>query len=119
MSVYRNIGPLVCIWENKDADQLLGNRESDQRICIRYTDSTIPLLLKSEISSPLPSSVIVQPGLCQTWSETQKTGFLTTRLIFSGHSLYEISLCRVRLNLYEMTTSAIFCLLSDSFILDF
>ena len=24
----------------------------------------------------------VQPGLCQTWSETPKTGFLTTRLIF-------------------------------------
>ena len=23
----------------------------------------------------------VQPGLCQTWSETPKTGFLTTRLI--------------------------------------
>ena len=22
----------------------------------------------------------VQPGLCQTWSETPKTGFLTTRL---------------------------------------
>ena len=24
----------------------------------------------------------VQPGLCGTWSETPKTGFLTTRLIF-------------------------------------
>ena len=23
----------------------------------------------------------VQPGLCRTWSETPKTGFLTTRLI--------------------------------------
>ena len=27
------------------------NREADQRICFRYSDSTIPLLLKSEISS--------------------------------------------------------------------
>ena len=40
------------ICENKDADQLRGNREADQRLCFRYTDSTIPLLPKSEISSP-------------------------------------------------------------------
>ena len=40
-----------CICENKDADQLRGNREADQRLCFRYTDSTIPLLSKSEISS--------------------------------------------------------------------
>ena len=26
----------------------------------------------------------VQPGLCRTWSETPKTGFLTTRLILSA-----------------------------------
>ena len=37
--------------ENKDVDQLRGNREADQRLCFRYTDSTIPLLPKSEISS--------------------------------------------------------------------
>ena len=41
----------ICIGENKDADQLRGNREADQRLCLRYSDSTIPLLLKSEISS--------------------------------------------------------------------
>ena len=35
----------ICICENKDADQLRGNREADQRLCFRYTDSTIPLLL--------------------------------------------------------------------------
>ena len=40
-----------CICENKDADQLRGNREADQRLCFRYTDGTIPLLPKSEISS--------------------------------------------------------------------
>ena len=43
--------PAICICENKDADQLRGNREADQRLCFRYTDSTIPLLPKSEISS--------------------------------------------------------------------
>ena len=40
-----------CICVNKDADQLRGNREADQRLCFRYTDSTIPRLPKSEISS--------------------------------------------------------------------
>ena len=41
--------PIFCICENKDADQLRGNREADQRLCFRYIDSTIPLLSKSEI----------------------------------------------------------------------
>ena len=56
----------LCICENKDADQLRGNREADQRLCFRYTDSTIPLLPKSEISNLKPSSVAVQPGLCRS-----------------------------------------------------
>ena len=43
--------PTICIDENKGADQLRGDREADQRLCFRYSDSTIPLLLKSEISS--------------------------------------------------------------------
>ena len=43
--------PGFCICENKDADQLRGKREADQRLCSRYIDSTIPLLSKSEISS--------------------------------------------------------------------
>ena len=43
--------PDFCICENKDADQLRGNREADQHLCFRYIESTIPLLPKSEISS--------------------------------------------------------------------
>ena len=43
--------PAFCICKNKDADQLRGNHEADQRLCFRYLDSTIPLLPKSEISS--------------------------------------------------------------------
>ena len=43
--------PAFYICENKDADQLRGNREADQRLCFHYTDSRIPLLPKSEISS--------------------------------------------------------------------
>ena len=46
--------PTICIGENKGADQLRGsNREADQRLCFRYSDSTVPLLLKSEISKIL------------------------------------------------------------------
>ena len=71
-----------CLCENTDADQLRGDREADQGLCFCYTDSTIPLLPQSEISSILTYSVAVQPGLCQTWSETPKTGFLATRLKF-------------------------------------
>ena len=62
--------PTIGIGENKDADQLRGNHEADQHICFRYSDSTIPLLLKSEISSFQPVSVTVQASLCRTWSET-------------------------------------------------
>ena len=39
--------PTICIGENKGADQLRGNREADQRLCFRYSDSTIPPLLNS------------------------------------------------------------------------
>ena len=61
-------------------------READQRLCFRYTDSTMPLLPKSKISSLKPSSVAVQPGLCRTMSET-------TTLVFSirGSSMLHIS----------------------------
>ena len=73
--------PDYCICENKGPDQLRGNREADQRLCFSYLDSKIPLLLKSKISSLYLYSVASQAGLCQTWSETSKTGFLTMRLI--------------------------------------
>ena len=33
---------VFCICENKDADQLRGNCEADQRLCFHCTDSTIP-----------------------------------------------------------------------------
>ena len=74
--------PTICIGENKDADQLRGNREADQRLCFRYSDSTIPLLSKSKISSLWPSSVTVQAGLCRACSET-------TLLVFPRGSSYD------------------------------
>ena len=62
--------PTIYIGENKDADQLRGCREADQRLCFRYSDSTMPLLLKSKISSFYLFSVLVQAALCRTCSET-------------------------------------------------
>ena len=73
--------PDFCLCENKGADQLRSNCEADQRLCFRYTDSTLSLLIKSEISSIYAASGNVHVGLCQTWLETPKTGFLTSRLI--------------------------------------
>ena len=49
--------PTICIGENKDADQLRGNRkadrnrEADQRLCFRYSDSTTPPLLTSKFQA--------------------------------------------------------------------
>ena len=51
--------PTICIGENKDADQLRGNREAqlhcnreaDQRLCFRYSDSTIPLYLNPKFQA--------------------------------------------------------------------
>ena len=73
----------ICIGENKGADQLRGNREADQHLCFRYTDSTLTLLLKSKISSFRPVSVTAQTGLCLTCLET-------TLLVFprGGSCLY-------------------------------
>ena len=72
--------PAFCILcKNKVADQLHGNRAADQRFCVRYTGSTIPLLPfpKFQASNHLL-------WLCRTWSETPtpKTDFLMTWLIY-------------------------------------
>ena len=79
--------PAFCICENKGAEQLRSNCAADQRLCFRYTDSTIYYLNSKFQASSHASSVAVQPGFCQTWSETPKTGFLTTRLIFQSLGL--------------------------------
>ena len=56
----------ICIGENKGAEQLRSNCEADQRLCFRYTDSTIPLLFKYKIQAfnhllRLYSPVCVRP----------------------------------------------------------
>ena len=42
-----------CICENKDADQLRSNCAAYQRLCFRYTGTTIPLLSKIQNFKPL------------------------------------------------------------------
>ena len=61
--------------------KMRGNHVADQRLCFHNIESTITLLHQSEISSPKPSYMAVQPSLCLTWAETQKTSFLMMRLI--------------------------------------
>ena len=94
--------PTFCICENKDADQLRGNREADQRLCFRYLDSMIPLLSKSENSSLWPSPVAVQPGLCRTRSETRM-------LVFSRRGSF-------KRKLYVKTTYVQFIVVSRFFL---
>ena len=81
----RSASQFLC--ENKGADQLRSNCEADQRLCFRYTDSTLSLLNKSEISSFYAASGTVHVGLCQTWLETPKTGLnfeMMFNRIFNG-----------------------------------
>ena len=48
---------------------------------VRCLDSIIPLVSILAISCLYLASVAAQAGLCLTWSQTSKTGFLVTRLI--------------------------------------
>ena len=52
---------------------------ADKRPCFRNLDSTIPLPPESESPTLLHYFVVLNHGLCRAWSETPKTGFLTTR----------------------------------------
>ena len=67
---------------NKGADQPAHPRSLISAFVVRCLDSTIPPVSISEISSLYLVSVAEQPGFSLTWSQTPKTGFLMTRLIF-------------------------------------
>ena len=74
------MGNLRQVFTSRDIWHMLNkktqvNCEADQGLCLHSIDSTMPLLSKSKISSLWQSSRAIQPGLCQTWSETPKTVF--------------------------------------------
>ena len=75
--------PTICICEYKDADQLRGNREADQRLCFRYRDGTIFLLSESEacFCDCTGSFVLNLFG-------NNIVGFLMRRLIYSYYKMY-------------------------------
>ena len=74
--------PTICICENKDADQLRGNSEADQRLCFRYSDSKNLFLFDLNLKFQASSSFMFQ-----TCSET-------TLLVFPrGGSYFRYFLC--------------------------
>ena len=48
---------------------------------------------KIQVSIRLLWLYIVQPGQCRPWSETPKTGFLTTRLICFNNNMIKSMIC--------------------------
>ena len=84
--------PAFCIYAKTKVQISCTVTAAEQHLCFRYIASTFPLLLKSEILSPWPSFVVAQLGLCRTWSETLKTGFLATRLKYKQYIFFQASL---------------------------
>ena len=74
--------PVFAICEQQRCRSACASAKSDQRLCFRCLDSVIPLVSISEISSLSLASLAAQAGLCLTWSQTPKTGFLGTRLLW-------------------------------------
>ena len=66
---------------NKRADQPAHSRSLISAFVVHCLDS-IPLVSISELSSLHLVSVAAQTGLSLNWSETPKTGFLVTKIIF-------------------------------------
>ena len=67
---------------NKDADKPAHPRSLISAFAVRFLDSKIPLVSISETSILQLASVAEQAGLSLTWSQTPKTGFLVTCLIW-------------------------------------
>ena len=73
---------------NKGADQPAHPRILISDFVVRCLDNIIHLVLISEISSFYLFSVAAQAGLGLPWSQTQKTGFLVTWLIWCSAVKY-------------------------------
>ena len=80
--------PTICIGENKGADQLRGNRKADQRLCFRYSDSTIPPLLNSQNFKHLACFCACSARFVSVLFGNHIVGFTTRWLIYSTVSHY-------------------------------
>ena len=76
---------------NKGADQPAHLRSLISTFVLCCLDSIIPLLAIAKISSLYLASVAAQAGLCLTWSQTPKTGFLVMwlkqRFLYTFHGM--------------------------------
>ena len=73
--------PDIWICENKDTDQLRGNHDTAKLIsAFVFATGIVQSLYVLNPKFQASSKMAVQLGLCRTWSETPKTGLLTTRL---------------------------------------
>ena len=93
--------PAFCICENKDADQLRSNCAADQRLCFRYTDSTIPLLPRSEFSSLIRifKSLAIFCG-CTAWFVSDLVGnpedrFSQNEAHITATNIYKLQHCQI------------------------
>ena len=80
--------PTVCMCENKDADQLRGTREADQRLCFRYSDTTIPPLLNSQNFKLLACFCDCTGRFVSDLFGNHIVGFPTRRLICFSSKLF-------------------------------
>ena len=98
--------PAFCICENKDADQLRGNREADQRLCFRYC---VFLNTKFEASSHLVwlySLVCVGPG------RKPRRPFFSQRGSyheFNGISIVRVMACLRKYKRIELVKEGVKC----------
>ena len=99
--------PAFCVCENKDADQLRGNREADQSLCFRYIDSTIPLLPKYEnfkllailcgCTAQFVSDLVGNPKDRFSHKEAQITHFCLVKISMLGNKHKDLWLFRCNL----------------------
>ena len=88
--------PTTCIGENKDTDQLRGNREADQLLCFRYSDSTIPLLFQASSSFlRLYRPVCVRPvRKPHCWFSHEAAHLFTVGLFSTSHHHFDKSILK-------------------------
>ena len=89
--------PAFCICENKDADQLRGNRKADQRLCFRYTDSAIPLAIFCSCTAWFVSDLVgnLEDRFSQDEAHMVEATLSKGYNGFSGHFpyIFEINFC--------------------------